>query len=265
MLSKRKGVIAIFAAFPYSVAMRNLMRKNGFPLACAAAAARCVFVALLFALSAGGGSAAGGEIDSRALRRIVEERRGALRIQTEFPSETSNQGNGGYARSSMKESPVQVSPVAASTMLWTALGVLVAVILFTVYQNLRLRSRDKNSETRGERTRTDKVRARMDSAREESDVLAERGDYAAAMHVLLLNSVEEMRRRLGIRIAQSLTSREILARSGLEEDARACLGDIIHRVEISWFGAHLPGSDDYARCRASFVALAGILGRGGRS
>ncbi len=234
------------------------------PASGAAISAQRVFLALLFAALLCAGSAAGGEIDSQELQRILTERRAALGIQTEFPSETQNRRHGEYARNGLSESPVQMSPEAASTMLWAALAVFAAVILLTGYQNLRLQNRDKDGK-RETQTRTDRVRARMDSAREESDALAERGDYAAAMHVLLLNSVDEMRRRLDIAIARSLTSREILARSGLEEDARACLGDIIHRVEISWFGTHLPGRDDYARCRASFVALAGMLGRGGQA
>jgi hypothetical protein len=211
-----------------------------------------------------GGSAAGGEIDSRELQQMLSERRAALGIQTEFPAEPSPRENEGYAVRGSPASPMQVSPMAASTMLWIALGVFLVVVLLTGHQNLRIQSKGNKGELRNGRTRTDEVRARMDVAREESDVLAERGDYAGAMHVLLLKSVEEMRRRLDLSIAQSLTSREILARSGLDADAGTCLGDIIQRVEISWFGLHLPDADDYARCRVSFVALTGFLGRGGR-
>ncbi len=258
--------IAIFLIFVYSMAMQTLPLHDIFAPECVALVAmRRALIALLFSMAAlWGESAAGGEIDSRELQRILAERRGALGIQTEFPPEPSSRRSEGYAVRGSPASPMQVSPMAASTMLWIAVGVFLAVVLLTGYQNLRIQSKGNKAEKREGRARTDEVRTRMNVAREESDVLAERGDYAAAMHVLLLKSVEEMRRRLDISIAQSLTSREILVRSGLEPDAGACLGDIVQRVEISWFGPHLPGADDYARCRESFVALTGFLGRGGR-
>jgi hypothetical protein len=79
------------------------------------------------------------------------------------------------------------------------------------------------------------------------------------MHILLLNSVEEMRRRLSTPIAASLTSREILARAGLTPTAGAALADIVGRVEISYFGGHVPGAEEYAACRRSFEKLAGWL------
>lgn len=226
---------------------------------------RKTFILLLALLPLLGRMAAGGEPDSAELRRMLTERRAALGIQTEFPSEKPDRKSDGYVERGNSGSPPPVSQGAASSMLWVALSVFIAVVLLTLYQNLRLRSEGGKTGRRKTPGRTDEVGTRMNVAREESDVLAERGDYAAAMHVLLLKSVEEMRRRLGIPIAQSLTSREILVRSGLEPDAHACLGDIIQRVEISWFGMHLPGADDYTRCRASFTALTGILGRGGRT
>ena len=81
------------------------------------------------------------------------------------------------------------------------------------------------------------------------------------MHVLLLRSVNELRRRLGVSIAVSLTSREILYRVALSPAERSHLADIIASVEISYFGPHQPDEEDYLRCRRDFEALSQALRR----
>jgi hypothetical protein len=103
------------------------------------------------------------------------------------------------------------------------------------------------------------VAARMDKARSGADELARRGDFAKAMHSMLLQSVNELRRRLEAPIASSLTSREILARVPLSPEARALFAGIIDRVEISHFGPYLPGEEDYTACRRSFEELTRTL------
>ena len=101
----------------------------------------------------------------------------------------------------------------------------------------------------------------MDQAQVEAEVMAQAGDYAEAMHILLLQSVGELRRRLDVAIAVSLTSREIMHKLELTHSARLAFSDIISRVEISYFGSYLPTQADYLACRESFAALALALGR----
>ena len=105
--------------------------------------------------------------------------------------------------------------------------------------------------------------ARMDKAATEADTLALEGSFAEAMHALLLQSVLELRRRLDISIAVSLTSREILHLVTLPPEGRAVFADIIGRVEISHFGTHEPDAADYLACRTSFETLRALLGTGG--
>jgi hypothetical protein len=95
-----------------------------------------------------------------------------------------------------------------------------------------------------------------------ADDLARQGRFVEAIHVLLLQGLDEMRRRLDQRFADSLTSREIMRRAKVSSGARAALRDIVDWVERAYFGAHPAGAEDYAACRKSFVAFAEALKEG---
>lgn len=100
---------------------------------------------------------------------------------------------------------------------------------------------------------------RMSHAGDDAEELARRGLFAEAMHILLLRSVAELRKRLEVTIADSLTSREILQRLALPDTGRRALADLISRVELVHFGKRAAGRDDYGACRASFDALIGAM------
>jgi hypothetical protein len=103
------------------------------------------------------------------------------------------------------------------------------------------------------------------AARVAADELADQGRFVEAMHVLLLQGLDEMRTRLDLRFADSLTSREIVTRSSAPADAKTALREIIQWVERAYFGDHPADRSDYDACRRSFLALASALGAGGRA
>ena len=105
--------------------------------------------------------------------------------------------------------------------------------------------------------------ARMERAGGEADALAVCGNYAEAIHVLLLRTLEELRLRSGAGFAASLTSRELLRGLELPQEQRRLFGEIIGRVEVSWFGPHEPDAEEYAACRRDFERLKGMLRAGG--
>src|SRR6266545_4937325 len=92
-----------------------------------------------------------------------------------------------------------------------------------------------------------------------ADELAAAGRFVEAMHVLLLQGLAEIRQRLDEQFADSLTSREILRSTRLSEAGRTSLRDIIHRVELTYFGQRPATLPDYVACRTSFNALAQAL------
>jgi hypothetical protein len=101
----------------------------------------------------------------------------------------------------------------------------------------------------------------MERAQIEAEDMARAGDFAEAMHILLLRSVSELRRRVSAPIAESMTSREILKSVAISPEERAALSEIVAKVEISYFGAHRPEADEYAVCRRGFDALIELLRR----
>ncbi|MDR3073357.1 MAG: DUF4129 domain-containing protein [Deltaproteobacteria bacterium] len=105
--------------------------------------------------------------------------------------------------------------------------------------------------------------SRLDKVHGQAEDLAGRGDFAGAMHLLLLQSVRELRSRLDMAIAVSLTSREIARRASLSPEGRAAFAGIVTRVEISYFGGREPGHEEYLACREHFEALVQALRRAG--
>ena len=90
-------------------------------------------------------------------------------------------------------------------------------------------------------------------AQSTADELAQQGRYMEAMHVLLLQGLSEMRKRLDQTFADSLTSREIMRRANVPNQARLALQHIIGAVERAYFGEYPVGQRDYVTCRAAFV------------
>lgn len=94
---------------------------------------------------------------------------------------------------------------------------------------------------------------------EAADDMAAQGRFVEAMHVLLLQALADIRRRLDEEFADSMTSREILRSRQLSDTLRRPLREVINRVEWTYFGGHPANRDDYLVCRASFSALAQAL------
>ncbi|MBO0754266.1 MAG: DUF4129 domain-containing protein [Bradyrhizobiaceae bacterium] len=104
-----------------------------------------------------------------------------------------------------------------------------------------------------------------DPVRAAADELAREGRFVEAMHVLLLQGLDEMRVRLDLRFADSLTSREIVSRAQAPAGAKTALRDIIQWVERAYFGDHPVDRNDYEACRRSYLVLDEILRAGGHA
>jgi hypothetical protein len=88
-----------------------------------------------------------------------------------------------------------------------------------------------------------------------ADDLAGQGRFVEAMHLLLLLTLTDLRQRLGVEFADSLTSREILRHAQLSDPNRLLLQDIVARVEWCHIGGYPAALADYVACRQSFDAL----------
>ncbi|HLL20855.1 MAG TPA: DUF4129 domain-containing protein, partial [Kofleriaceae bacterium] len=90
----------------------------------------------------------------------------------------------------------------------------------------------------------------------DADELAARGEFAEAIHTLLLRTLHELARSAMVRVEPSQTSREILSRVPLLAEARDALGVLITYVELTHFGDEPANAEDYARCREQFNRFA---------
>jgi hypothetical protein len=90
----------------------------------------------------------------------------------------------------------------------------------------------------------------------DADELARRGQFAEAIHTLLLRTLKELVRSAAVRVAPAMTSREILARVPLLADSRSALAGLITAVEVTYFGDEPANAADYERCRQQFHVFA---------
>lgn len=149
---------------------------------------------------------------------------------------------------------------------WTLFAVIVVALLFAFRDQLLtlLFKRDpwKNATGDVDNGLTPEEAAKTSAA---ADGLANEGQFAEAMHLLLLRALTEMRQRLREHIADSLTSREILRYAHLNDSGRTSLSDIINRVEWTYFGARSAAHEDYTACRDSFNRFVVALQKGQNS
>lgn len=164
----------------------------------------------------------------------------SLNLQTELPQ-----------RQQRKSFPVQI-PVE---VVWLALIAAAGLILYLLRDSLPFwrRSRDQWDDTSAE-TQANTTPGPID-ALGAADQLSRYGRFVEAMHMLLLQSLAEIRQRLGVQFADSLTSREILRGTSLSPQGRAALREIVAAVEWTYFGGYPAEMRDYAACRRSFENL----------
>ena len=95
---------------------------------------------------------------------------------------------------------------------------------------------------------------------EDADRLAREGDYAAAVHVILFRSIEDIQQRRPHSVRESFTSREIAGLDILPTLARREFSNIAATVERSRFAGKNIDAALFAQCRASYVSFADAEG-----
>lgn len=87
-----------------------------------------------------------------------------------------------------------------------------------------------------------------------ASALAADGDYATAVHRLLLEALAVLAQACGETIADSETSREVLARLTLTPAARQALALLVEAVEVSRFGGRPIGRATWEQACAAWAA-----------
>ena len=204
---------------------------------------------------------------ARDIAERLESSRHSLGLQTEIPDksaqiETTGDRNGIFWEIFRRFLRFfDEIKAAAKILLVVSIAVIALTIALHLRENLWSLSRARKLEFKKNETETRSAALeRMEHSQAEADELARAGSFAEAMHVLLLRSVSEMRARFASPIAESLTSREILGHLKMSPEERGVFARIVGGVEISLFGSHNPGEDEYLECRRNFDALTELLG-----
>ena len=176
----------------------------------------------------------------------------ALDLQTEFPNPAVASDVNSF----------RLDADFAHILLWIAVAIGVVVILLYLRDILpggiaRRKRWDAEGADALQAGGAAEVQAQSDA-----DELARLGRFVDAMHVLLLQALADMRRRLDVAIADSLTSREILRRAKVSPVAKSALQEIVGAVERAYFGDHPADETDYLSCRTNFAIFVGALRNG---
>lgn len=121
---------------------------------------------------------------------------------------------------------------------------------------LHFRGRKSNWEEadEGETGAAGQRRARGISL-EDCDRLAAEGDFAGAIHALLLHWLGRLREG-GAALPAALTSREILRRLRLAKEEQDALAVLVRLVELTHFGGRGASEDDFRQCRNLYRQVA---------
>ncbi|MET3712710.1 hypothetical protein ABIC65_003428 [Sphingomonas trueperi] len=90
----------------------------------------------------------------------------------------------------------------------------------------------------------------------EADRLAAAGDYAAAVHHLLLRSIDDIARRRPRLLRPALTSRELARTDAIPPAPRRLFADLAAVVERSLFGGRAIDAEEWSRCRDAYADFA---------
>ncbi len=104
------------------------------------------------------------------------------------------------------------------------------------------------------KARREQLRERLQSADRE----AVAGDWASAIHILLLTSIDLLRRRVGQDVPDAMTSRELVGEARLPVDTREDFAALVAAAELCHFGGRAADQSLYQRCRIHYERLWGM-------
>jgi hypothetical protein len=102
--------------------------------------------------------------------------------------------------------------------------------------------------------RREQLRERLHSADRE----AVAGDWASAIHILLLTSIDLLRRRVGQDVPDAMTSRELVGEARLPAETRADFAALVAAAELCHFGGRAADQSLYESCRSHYERLWGM-------
>jgi hypothetical protein len=156
------------------------------------------------------------------------------------------------------EMSFDLGPFVNYLLIGLAVVVVVIVVLRLMSGEWRLAPRHVEpptpEQTAGTAARHEQLRARLDSADQE----AGGGDWASAIHILLLTSIDLLRRRVGQNVPDAMTSRELVGEAKLPDQVREDFAALVAAAEVCHFGGRAADRSLYERCRGHYERLWGM-------
>ncbi len=141
---------------------------------------------------------------------------------------------------------------------WVLIALVVAGIAwFIIRELMRIRAPEKRGKTAKPKPEEWRPEAAVALALlSDADALAAKGQFAEAVHLLLLRSINDIEGRLPNTVRPALTSRDIARLDRLPEAARPTFMRIARAVETSLFGGDAVDRATWDNCRAAYEAFA---------
>jgi len=108
-----------------------------------------------------------------------------------------------------------------------------------------------------EETRAVASRERARESLHEADRSAVAGDWGNAIHILLLTSIDLLRRRVGQDVPVALTARELVGVANVGDLRRGDFAALVQAAELCHFGGRSADRALYDRCREHYERLWG--------
>ena len=177
--------------------------------------------------------------DEPSVEKIVADLLSDESYQTELPPIQSEPDIGALA--ALFSSLIQI-------FVYFIFGAIVLFFLVLLIQHLSERRRRHAQNDAPKLTKKIVAGVTLEVDLADINAAAGMGNFAEALHLLLLGTFEELRHLAQLDLSPALTSREIVATMPLAEPARADLAALVNAVEISHFGETTPSEDDFLDC-----------------
>ena len=153
--------------------------------------------------------------------------------------------------------PTEFGPLANALLIGLVI-VLVVMLAMGLYsgdwQFLSAPAPAKPEEEAPATSRREQLKARLHDA----DRSAGTGDWASAIHILLLTSIDLLRHRVGQEVPEAMTARELVGHARLADQARGDFAALVGAAELCHFGGRSADRSLYDRCRAHYERLWGM-------
>lgn len=147
----------------------------------------------------------------------------------------------------------------ASILMWVLVSVIVVALITVIMREIVQRPASARAPPANEPDDTPLVALQVAAGTlDDAERFAQQGDFAQAIHTLLLRTFETIGRQAAL--PHALTSREILHRVRADREAMQALAHLVNSVEVCIFGAAEPCADEYQLCRASFEQVLSARG-----